>query len=686
MSDVFSSDRVLIEEKVSPLITPVEKATDSSCNITDIITQAKVKIVENNTDMEIDLIRPIIRDSWLRCYHQGLNLFDYNIGPILDKPVFDKILQNKTHLIDAAVPYIRKLAAMCSNSMIMLTDEKGVVLYVQMDKNRHFSWTVDRFHLVPGIIWAEETVGTLTTTLCEKYQIPIQMSGPEHYSETYFVYTASSAPVMDINNNLTGTITLVTQDYITQNPHTLALIISISENIEKELHRRSNQDFLGGFLDASDQGVLILNNSGKITHANPKVCKILNFEMSKITGLAINDVIDNQPFINSLLETGTPVYDIKVNSKGQNLSTYLSLAKKLGDNYGNTLGYTLIFKEAEESGKKHDPSPGQETKINFDHIIGKSPQIVNAINLAKKYAAFDDNILIYGESGTGKELFAQAIHNACCPDGPFIAINCAAIPKNLIESELFGYEAGAFTGADRQGRKGKIELAEGGTLFLDEIGDMPLELQPALLRVLEEKQIMRVGGIKYKPVKFRLIVATNQVLPELIEKKTFREDLYYRLEVLQIHVPPLRERGQDIIELANHILRTLAAKQGKLPLSLNEAAIYKLMQFDWPGNVRQLKNAMIYVCDTANHPVIGPEDLPSQIDKSRYVANQARAAVPAVYDGQNSIKDMQKTMIIQAIVQTNKNIAETARVLGLSKSTLYKKIKEYGILNQIRSS
>ncbi|NLP43924.1 MAG: sigma 54-interacting transcriptional regulator, partial [Peptococcaceae bacterium] len=205
---------------------------------------------------------------------------------------------------------------------------------------------------------------------------------------------------------------------------------------------------------------------------------------------------------------------------------------------------------------------GASAKYTFSDIIGKSEVIKRTKNLAKRFAATEENILLLGESGTGKEVFVQAIHNYSRPNSPFIALNCAAMPRNLIESELFGYESGTFTGADKSGRPGKIELANGGTLFLDEIGDMPYELQSVILRVLQDKQVLRLGGRRYKKVDFRLIAATNQDLRKLIAEKLFREDLYFRLSVLSIEIPPLRERRSDIMHLANYFLESYAERMG----------------------------------------------------------------------------------------------------------------------------
>ncbi|UWG96761.1 sigma 54-interacting transcriptional regulator [Dehalobacter sp. DCM] len=692
MYDANSSDNTLIEEKVSPIIISAERNTitknsNLTLKIANQIAKAKESIVRNENNSEVGHIRPIIRESWLRSYHRGLKLYDFNYGPIVDKPEFENLLHKKSLLVKASIPYIRKLADMCKKSMILLSDEQGVMLHVEVDKNGVFYKTIEDLHLFPGVVWSEETVGTLSHSISLIYQIPIQLSGPEQYHETYYQYTASAAPIMDINNNLAGTITLVTNDLIFQNTHTLPLIVSIAKGIEKELHLISNQELFGRFIETTDQGIVLLNRDGRITHANPQVCKILNRKIPEIAGMTIYDIIGDQPRIKSLLETGNEVNDFEIKLKEINQNTYLSSAKPLDDHYGNRIGYSLVFKNAATFTKKVLAGSTLETKYRFDKIVGNSSQFLQAISLAKKFAKLDYNILIQGESGTGKELFAQAIHNEHCPNGPFVAINCAAIPKNLIESELFGYEAGAFTGADRQGRKGKIELADGGTLFLDEIGDMSLELQPALLRVLEEKQVMRIGGSSYKPVNFRLIAATNQVLSDLVDKKVFREDLYYRLEALQVAIPPLREREQDILELAEYFIANIAEKQQIARPSLSEATIYRLMQYSWPGNVRQLQNAMVYAVNASNNNMIRPEDLPPTINKSPYSTQHPSVSDPTMNDtkSRNSIKDVEKMMIIQAIVKTNNNIAEAARLLGMSKSSLYKKIKKTDLLKEIRS-
>jgi transcriptional regulator with PAS, ATPase and Fis domain len=311
--------------------------------------------------------------------------------------------------------------------------------------------------------------------------------------------------------------------------------------------------------------------------------------------------------------------------------------------------------------------------------------MINTIETTRKFARINANILIEGESGTGKELFAQAIHQESRPDGPFMALNCAAIPKNLIESELFGYEGGTFTGAERQGRPGKIELADGGTLFLDEIGDMPLELQPVLLRVLEEKKIMRVGGSKYISIDFNLVTATNKDLPKLMQNNAFREDLYYRLAVFKASLPPLRERGLDIVRLARYFIDTVATNQRIPAPSLSEEASHILAQYNWPGNVRQLENAMIYAVNMSVNGIIQPDDLPAEIKGLAVVQNKIvpmeLATKPINIETAHdlSFKEMEKIAIIQALYKTGNNVSRASKLLGFSKSTIYRRIRDYNI-------
>lgn len=311
---------------------------------------------------------------------------------------------------------------------------------------------------------------------------------------------------------------------------------------------------------------------------------------------------------------------------------------------------------------------GDVANIRFDDILGQSPSTRQAVELAQRFARTKENILIIGESGTGKEYFAQAIHNSLRPEGPFMSINCAAIPPRLIESELFGYESGTFTGAQRGGKVGKIELAQGGTLFLDEIGDMPLELQATLLRVLENKRVMRLGGKSYKQVDFRVIAATNRDLLEMVGESHFREDLYYRLSTLSISLAPLRKRPEDLDFFIHYYLDDFMVKNG-MRKRFSAAASLLIREFSWPGNVRQLKNAILSSCYAAQDETIHVEDLPPYLAHSRTLTDSNNL----------SLRHLEESAIKTALMLTDYNVAKAAEMLDISRATLYRKLKEYNL-------
>ncbi|WP_067620214.1 sigma-54 interaction domain-containing protein, partial [Dissulfuribacter thermophilus] len=314
-------------------------------------------------------------------------------------------------------------------------------------------------------------------------------------------------------------------------------------------------------------------------------------------------------------------------------------------------------------------------QAQFDNFIGKSSAMKAVFDLINTVAPTDVPVLIRGESGTGKELVANALHNLSeRKDKPFIKINCAAIPENLLESELFGHEKGAFTGAV-QARKGKFEAADGGTIFFDEIGDMPLSLQAKLLRVLEDQEITRLGGYKSIKVDVRTIFATAKDLKEAIKEGTFREDLFYRINVVPIHLPPLRERGEDITALIEHFLKIFSQKYGKQGLDISPDAYKSLLAYDYPGNVRELKNAIerAVLLSTGSH--IHVTHLPS-------VFRKMAEDLPCISEDlplEEGVKCYERQRILKALEQTKGKKIEAAAKLGISRKVLWKKLKELNI-------
>ena len=315
----------------------------------------------------------------------------------------------------------------------------------------------------------------------------------------------------------------------------------------------------------------------------------------------------------------------------------------------------------------------QEVSDRYRLIGGKNPKMRNAIDTAKKAAASRSTVLLLGESGTGKEVFARAIHDwSDRKDEPFIAINCVGLAKDLLESELFGHEKGAFTGA-HQLKRGKIELADGGTVFLDEVGDISPELQTKLLRFLQERELERVGGTQPIPVDVRVIAATNRDLSSAIKDGRFREDLYYRLNVIPISLPPLRERSEDISVLAQYFLKRFARETKKNFMGIKEDAEAKLIAYDWPGNVRELANVIERAVVLGQGPEITAEDLPAQGNLSQ--GNNGLSSLSY----RHALEAAKREAVKQALAQTNGNRAAAARLLGLHKTHLLNLMKSLRI-------
>lgn len=317
----------------------------------------------------------------------------------------------------------------------------------------------------------------------------------------------------------------------------------------------------------------------------------------------------------------------------------------------------------------------KEAKYKWENIIGDSEKMIRAKYIGKKAALTHSNVLLLGESGTGKELFAQAIHNDSGRNKhPFVQVNCAAIPDNLFESELFGYEEGAFTGAKKGGKIGKFELANKGTIFLDEIGDLPLSLQVKLLRVLQENEVQRIGGNQTISLDVRVIAATNKDLRQLIDTGKFREDLYYRLNIMTIEIPPLRDRKTDIKAIVQKLIKHISNRLGKYTDAIDEHALQLLKAYHWPGNVRELENVLERAINMADDSTITASDLPNYImdETLRHKVRESKSQRLS-----DMVAMVEKELIQNALIKTKNNKKKAAEILDISRSTLYEKINFY---------
>lgn len=328
-----------------------------------------------------------------------------------------------------------------------------------------------------------------------------------------------------------------------------------------------------------------------------------------------------------------------------------------------------------------------ESQYDFKNIIGNSSQVVDALNLVGEVSKTDSTVLITGESGTGKELIARAIHyNSNRAGGPLIVLNCAAIPENLLESELFGYEKGAFTSAEKT-KKGRFELAAGGTFFLDEISEMSSAIQAKVLRVVEAKELERLGGTETIKVDVRIICATNKSLEDMVKLGKFREDLYYRISVFPINLPPLRERREDIIPLSKHFLRRLSMKMGKSPISLSREVEKLLLLHKWEGNIRELQNVIERAVILCKGNVILPNHLPSSIAKGSYIIEKDQCQLTGNHVQFDipphglSLDALEKQLVTQALEKSKNNKTKAAKLLGLTRGTFRYRLQKYGLSN-----
>lgn len=419
---------------------------------------------------------------------------------------------------------------------------------------------------------------------------------------------------------------------------------------------------------------------------------IVNSAYTRITGLPRNAVINKPVTVDiaegesmhiKVLQTGKPVHNVRMKVGPAKKEVIVNVAPifidgKIRGSVGVIQDITEIIALNEELSKTKRLLRHLEARYKWEDIIGGSLVLQRAKEQAKMAAETPATVLLRGESGTGKELFAHAIHNASPRrKGQFVRVNCAAIAENLLESELFGYEEGAFTGALKGGKRGLFEEAIGGTIFLDEIGDISSNLQSKLLRVLQEKEIIRVGGTRSVPIDVRVISATNANLEQKVRSGTFREDLYYRLNVIPIHMPALREHKEDIKPLAEHIIVKLNQEFGRTVQEISDAALHALAGYDWPGNVRELKNVLGRAMITMR-----PQDTVLELKHLPLLTGEKIFSQPLSVRSQplgKVIAETERAVIAQALLETKGNRTKAAALLEISMRTLFYKIDKYGL-------
>ncbi len=666
----------------------------------------------HNEEYDYSFMRPEVLASWERSREAGVDPLGMNTA-LLNEVELEERIRTNQELIDIVHPYVENLYSIVSKGSgfyILFCDKDGYILDLVGDDDIIEHGKTHSL-LVIGANRGESTVGTNAIGTCIVDKKPIQLWNEEHYKSRHKDYVCSGAPFFDKDGNVLGCLA-ITGRYQDVHPHTLGMVTSAVDGISKELRIREAYDKIehisaqrNSIIESMTSGLMLLNQSFHITHVNNVALQMLGLQSDKIMGKNMFSILsfdednsedENIDYISKeVYNKESSIYFIGSNQPPQRFNISVSFVRGTD---GSKEGTVVRFNEAKTINRLVNKISGYNSHYTFQSILGDSPIMRDMVDLCKRAAASNSNVLILGESGTGKELIAQYMNNQSpCAAGPFVAINCAALPKSLVESELFGYEKGAFTGASKEGNPGKFELADGGTIFLDEIGDMPLDVQVSLLRVIQTREIVRIGGKYPKPINVRIIAATNRNLEEAIASKTFREDLYYRLNVLTINVPPLRARGQDVSLLANAFIEKYNLSKGRT-IKISDDAMALLLSYSWPGNIRELENAIERAVNITAGDVIQVEHLPPALLTPKDNGHHQRGPTPM---GQTGLPGgspfgtpgqgfpysnvlggemrMPSDDIVYALQRCGGNVTEAAKMLGISRRTLYRKMEKYDI-------
>lgn len=624
-----------------------------------------------------NIIRPIIAESWERSRKAGVDPRG-KLHLVCDSGEFTRRLKKRQKFVDIAAPVMRMLLNFVEGSgfAVVLADEEGYVLETAGEQD-----VLNSAHnggLEKGANWSEEVGGTNAIGTCLVVGQPLQIFAAEHYWSGAHEWTCSAAPIHNPNGQIIGVLNM-TGTYEKVHPHTLGMVVAAVNAIENHLQIIGTMEKLAisdqyknTIIESMEEGILTVDHDGLITQINAQARRILELPNEEFIGRKVSDIIGSNHPLTEMFVKRRNRDDEEIYWETRNGKIHCTVTCHTIKTEGKQVGLVTILREFKAIRQLVHKMVGAEAKFNFDNLIGQSASFLNSVENAKVAANSMSNVLLLGESGTGKELFAQAIHNASSRwKGPFVAVNCAALPRELVGSELFGYTEGSFTGAKRGGSPGKFELAYGGTLFLDEIGEMPLEMQAYLLRALQEKQVIRIGGQKVIHIDVRVIAATNKNLWDEIRLGRFRSDLFFRLNVFTINIVPLRERREDIPVLVNFFMEKIAKSLGKQVEDIDPYLMDCLMEYSWPGNVRELENVLERAINLSQGKTILPDNLPE------YIMGMGKVPTPGKDMG--ILKSSEKEVILRFLEMYDGNLSMVAKKLGISRPTLYRKLDIYQI-------
>lgn len=595
--------------------------------------------------LDSNRINERISESWHRCKQANVNPHMNKGQKILSSNIFQDQKKKSEIFLDIAIPQIQNMRKTIDElqMMALLIDPDGYVL--SLSGNQQTLKRAKHINFIEGVKWTEAAVGTNAIGTALEIEEAIMISGTEHYSVASHSWSCAAAPIHNDDGKLIGVLDFSCPIEFSH-PYMLGMVTSIAHAIERECSIRVHQNelhLIHRFLDVidSDEQVVICNHRDVIVSASKRIReRVCNWSRMKLADLMHYG-------LKTKLEV--PVYS-----------------------NNRMIGKCIYVKENKQE-KLFSTSPFING-ITFPGVIGTSDAFQHTLEEIKLVSPTDASVYVCGKTGVGKEYVARAIHeNSPRKNGPFIAVNCGSLPKELMESELFGYAEGAFTGARRQGYKGKFEQADGGTIFLDEIGEVPPEMQVALLRVIQERTVTPIGSSKEVPVNIRIITATHKDLLRLVEEGKFRQDLYYRLHVYPLYVPSLIERKEDIPYFIKHF-----CEQKNWNVVFPKSICNQFYQHTWPGNIRELLNVLerIYILSQ------GREICEKQISflLQTMMGNQHQLALQAENKAENALnfrEKIQRDSMVEALEKTNGNVSLAAKLLDVPRSTFYKRMQRY---------
>jgi transcriptional regulator with PAS, ATPase and Fis domain len=658
------------------------------------------RFLSGDAGIDTSIVPQEILDSWIRSRDFGVDPFRKPQPVILEGSDLQNLLDENENFINVSIVFMNYLYQFIKDShfSVSLFDKNGYILKTIV--REEYQEDVRRGNWFVGALWDEVKFGTNTVGTLLKTRKPLTLFGPQHYNKAYHRHIALSAPIFGPDNKFMGGISVTCYFYWVANPHTLGLP-SLRQRIENELQSRQSMAetqianiYQKTVISSIPEVLITIDNRGKITLINENAGKMLSLDPAQATGRYLNNVFgeENRPFLD-LIENDNPATDAEIRVfTALSANDYTLTCNPVFSPEGEKMGKIIILKEIERVKTLVTKMIGAKANFQFKDIYGQNPKFLKTLEQARMVSRSTSNTLLLGKSGTGKDIFAQAIHNESSrKNNPYVAINCAAIPRDLIASELFGYEEGSFTGSRRGGSHGKFELADGGTIFLDEIAEIPLELQAVLLRVLEEKSITRIGGKRVRPVDVRIIAATNKDLRDEIRKGNFREDLYYRLNVFSIHMVPLKERAEDIPLLLDIFIKKYGNILGKKIEQIDTKVLNAFYRYHWPGNIRELQNVVERMMNYAQENQLTVEHIPAEImdsclmrdntdvfdtAKTKDSMETPRRLVANSNMHLSLDEEAERDMMIKMLNLGIKK-KKIAHEMNLSRVTVYRKMKKY---------